>query len=92
MVKIIWADLAIEDLQSIHDYIAKDSKTYASKFIELLIERVNQLESFPKSGRIVPEFSIDSIREVIEGNYRIILKTYENHIGINKRFIILPSL
>lgn len=40
------------------------------------------LEDFPKSGRIVPEFDSDVIRELIEGNYRIVYKINSNHIGV----------
>ena len=58
----------------IHKYISKDSKLYADRFIEKIIIRVDQLESFPKSGRVVPEFDTPEIREIIEGNYRIIYK------------------
>ncbi len=56
MVKIIWTEFAIEDLRSIYHYISKDSKLYADRFIEKLIERADQLENFPKSGRVVHEF------------------------------------
>ena len=45
---------------------------YADRYIDKLIERVDQLESNPKSGRVVPEFGILTIRELIEGNYRIV--------------------
>ena len=72
----------LEDLRSIHSYIAKDSKIYADKFVEKLINRVDQLESFPKSGRVVPEFESDTIRELIEGNYRIVYKINSDHIGV----------
>jgi addiction module RelE/StbE family toxin len=82
MVKIIWTEFAIEDLKLIHDYISKDSRVYADKFIEKLISRVDQLESNPYSGRIVPEFNIEMIRELIEGNYRIIYKINSDFIGI----------
>ena len=82
MVKIIWTEFAIEDLRSIYHYISMDSKRYADRFVEKLIERVEQLEAFPKSGRVVPEFSIETIRELIEGNYRIIYKISTNQISI----------
>ena len=74
MVKIVWTDFAIEDLKLIHEFISKDSKRYADRFVEKVINRVDQIENFPKSGRVVPELNIDSIRELIEGNYRIIYK------------------
>jgi len=82
MVKVIWTEFAIEDLRLIHDYISKDSKRYAVRFIEKLFERVDQLKSFPKSGRVVPELNLESIRELIEGNYRIVYKISANQVAI----------
>ena len=82
MVKVVWTEFALEDLRSIHSYISKDSKIYANKFVEKLINRVDQLESFPKSGRVVPEFESDMLRELIEGNYRIVYKINSDHIGV----------
>jgi addiction module RelE/StbE family toxin len=84
MVKVIWTEFAIEDLKSIHDYIAQDSKFYADRFIEKIISRVDQLESQPKSGRIVPEFHTDTLRELIEGNYRIIYKINSDFIAVTR--------
>jgi toxin ParE1/3/4 len=82
MVKIIWAEFAFEDLRSIHDYISKDSKVYADRVIDNIIIRVDQLETFPKSGRVVPEFNDETIRELIHGNYRIIYKTSSTQVSI----------
>ena len=81
-MKIIWSEFAVEDLKSIHDYISKDSKVYAGRFVEKIISRVNQLENNPQSGRVVPEFNIETLRELIEGNYRIIYKVNSDFIGI----------
>jgi addiction module RelE/StbE family toxin len=82
MVKVTWTEYAIEDLRLIHEYISKDSKRYADRFVEKLFERVDQLESFPKSGRVVPEFNSVSIRELIEGNYRIVYKITSSQVAI----------
>jgi addiction module RelE/StbE family toxin len=82
MVKIIWTEFAIEDLRSIHEYISKDSKVYADRVIDKIITRVDQLESFPKSGRVVPEFDNEVIRELIQGNYRIIYKIATTQISV----------
>ncbi len=82
MVKVIWTEFALEDLRAIHEYISQDSKVYADKFIEKLIDRVNQLENFSKSGRSVPEFNSETIRELIEGNYRIVYKINPDHIVV----------
>ncbi|MEO5910871.1 MAG: type II toxin-antitoxin system RelE/ParE family toxin [Pelobium sp.] len=82
MVIIIWTDLAVNDLKSIHDYIAQDSKFYAQRYIQKLTSRVDQLQKFPESGKIVPEFNTESIRELIEGNYRLVYKIKSEYIGI----------
>ena len=82
MVKVIWTEFALGDLKAIHEYISQDSKAYADKFIEKLINRVDQLENFAKSGRSVPEFNSETIRELVEGNYRIVYKINPDHIGV----------
>lgn len=82
MVEIIWTEYAIEDLQLIHEYISKDSKVYADRQIDKIIKRVDQVSSFPRSGRVVPEFNLESLRELIEGNYRIIYQITPEKIAI----------
>ena len=62
--------------------ISKDSKGYADKFIDKMVSRVGQLETFPKSGRVVPEFNTETIRELIEGNYRIVYRINPDYVGI----------
>jgi toxin ParE1/3/4 len=78
MVTVSWTELALDDLKSIHEYISKDSVVYAKRMVDKIISRVDQIEKFPKSGRVVPEFENENIRELIEGNYRIVYKTTQN--------------
>ena len=40
--------------------------------VDRLTGRMEQVAQFPLSGRIVRTFETDRIREVIEGNYRLI--------------------
>jgi toxin ParE1/3/4 len=82
MAKIVWTEFAVEDLRLIHDYISKDSKRYADRLIDRIMERATQLETQPYSGRVVPEFNVATIRELIEGNYRIIYEVNSDSIGI----------
>jgi plasmid stabilization system protein ParE len=77
MVEIILAESAWNDLDSITDYIALDSPRYAREFSDRLFERIEKLETFPKSGRIVPEFNNDLIRELIMGKYRTVYRIYK---------------
>jgi addiction module RelE/StbE family toxin len=83
MAKIKWTNLALDDLRDIHDYVAQDSPKYADRLMDKIIERVDVLEQHPKIGRKVPEFDKELIRELIEGNYRIIYRIEsEEEIGI----------
>ena len=82
MVEIVWTEYAMEDLKLIHEYISKDSQVYADRQVDKIIKRVDQILSFPKSGRVVPEFDIEDLRELIEGNYRIIYQITSDKIAI----------
>jgi len=71
MAKVIWTNKSLKDLKSIFEYISIDSRYYAARFVNRLVQRVDQLEVFPESGRVVPEKEDPAIREIIEGNFRI---------------------
>jgi plasmid stabilization system protein ParE len=72
MVKLIWIDQAINDLGELGNYIAENSEKYAKLTVKKLFARVEILKTFPQAGRIVPEKNEENLRELIEGNYRII--------------------
>ncbi len=82
MAQISWTKRSLKDLSTINDYISLDSDFYAKRFVSKLVERVDQLEQFPESGRVVPEKDDESIRELIEGNYRIFYRLHKNKITI----------
>jgi len=72
MVEVIWTDSAIEDLNDIGAYIAKDSVRYAEITIAELFGSVDILEEYPSYGIVVPEFDNEFVRQIIKGNYRIV--------------------
>ena len=72
MAEVIWSASALSDLRDIYEFIAKDSPYYAEKHIEELSDKAQQLTTSPKRGKVVPEIGNPAIREIIEGNYRII--------------------
>jgi len=74
MVQINWTYQAKDDLKSIALYISTDSIKYARLQINKIKERTQVLKSFSKSGRVVPEIGDENIRELIEGQFRIIYK------------------
>jgi toxin ParE1/3/4 len=73
-VKLLWSPRANQDLNRITDLIAKDKPTAALQWAKEVHQKVFRLGSFPKSGRIVPEFGRNEIREILIGDYRVIYK------------------
>lgn len=82
MVEIKWTLQSLDDIETIADYIAKDSHFYAQMFVVKTFESVASLQTFPESGRIVPEINRKNIRELIQGNYRIIYRLKINLVEI----------
>jgi len=83
MVRIIWTELASLELKEIYEFIAQDSKLYAKRQVIKLRNRTKILKSSKYFGKIVDEIGIPVVREIIEGNYRIIYKIRnENEIAI----------
>lgn len=82
MTSLVWTRRAIEDVQSIRRFIAQDSPHYAELVRQQLTASVERLPAFPQSGRIVPEINDPSIREVIQGSYRIVYRLIHGEIHI----------
>jgi addiction module RelE/StbE family toxin len=81
-MKVHWTGTAEDHLDAIHAYIARDSPEYAKRMVDRLTRRSQQIVDFPLSGRRVPEYEIDQIREVIEGPYRIIYYIKPDQIDV----------
>jgi plasmid stabilization system protein ParE len=81
-MKVYWTDTAEGHLDTIYDYIAQDSPEYGRRVVDRLTQRSQQIADFPFSGRRVPEYDIDQIREVIEGSYRIIYYIKPDQIDV----------
>jgi plasmid stabilization system protein ParE len=69
--RIVWTKAAVEDLQQIHDYIARDSEQNAAGVVAQILDAVEQSAEHPFIGRIVPEYDQDAIRERIVHSYRL---------------------
>ena len=82
MGALTWAPQSLADLESIRDYIAKDSVRYAILFVEDVIRIAEGIGTSPLAGRVVPEFRIKSLRERIHGSYRIVYRVRKRQVEI----------
>ena len=74
MTRVLWTLQAVEDVEAIRNFIARDSPHYAALMAERIVESVERLKEFPRSGRTVPELDREAYREVILGTYRIVYR------------------
>jgi toxin ParE1/3/4 len=81
-MKVHWTNTAEGHLEAIYAYIAQDSPEYAKRIVDRLTRRSQQIAEFPSSGRRVPEYDVDQIREVIEGSFRIIYHLKADQIDV----------
>lgn len=68
---IIWSHPAREDLRLIHQQIAHDSKQYATRVVNGIMERMDILPTAPRMGRMVPEIGEPDVREISLYSWRI---------------------
>ena len=90
-MKVLWTDAAVAQLEAIHDYVAQTSPEYARRIIDRLTKRSIQIASFPFSGRMVQEYELNEVREVIEGSYRMIYLIKEDEDQIEVLAVIHSS-
>jgi toxin ParE1/3/4 len=64
-VQVRWSPRAASDLERICDHIGHDSETYAALLARRVVAIVDDLAQFPRSGRVVPEYGIELVREKI---------------------------
>jgi len=80
--KVRWSPKAASQLENICDYIAADSRVHAVSFAKRVLVETKTIPTFPRAGRIVPEYNNKELRERIVGNYRIIYRITQTAIEI----------
>lgn len=80
--RIRWSPHAAFMFEKICEFIAKDSEFYARLFARKVNRIIKNIPLFPKSGRIVPEYGDENLREKIYENYRIVYRIKGEHIEI----------
>lgn len=81
-MRVYWTKNAIGHLANIYEYIGLNSPTYAKRTVDKITRRSEQIADQPHSGRNVPEYDAEDIRELIEKPYRIIYRIKPNRIDV----------
>jgi toxin ParE1/3/4 len=96
-VKIIIARSALGDLQEIKAYyLGQGVPDIGQKFVNAILEKLQRLCDHPDSGRKVPEFDQDHIREIIHPPFRVVYLRNAASVNLirvwrSERLLLLPD-
>ena len=80
--RVTWSPEAVEDLESIAEYIERDSSFYAQSVVSQILEISGKVKEFPLIGRMLPEIGDENIRERFIYSYRLVYKIQQQRILI----------
>ncbi len=81
-LEVKWSPEAIEDLESIAEFIARDSEYYARAVVTEILSISRNIRDFPLIGRVVPEIGDEVIRERFIYSYRLVYRVEPEQILI----------
>lgn len=81
-MKLVWTKEALLRLQEIDEYISRDNPVAATDFIDKLISLAETIVDNPKKGRVVPELTLENIRELLYKNYRIVYLVKKSSVEV----------
>ncbi len=80
--QVVWSPKALDDVEAIAIYIARDSASYAAAVVKRILDATVHISKAPFSGQIVPEFGDSNIREYSVFSYRMIYRIQDNIITV----------
>jgi toxin ParE1/3/4 len=80
--RVTWSPEALEDLESIAEYIERDSLFYAQSVVSKILGASRNIKEFPLIGRVVPELGDENIRERFIYSYRLVYQMRQQNILI----------
>ena len=82
MESITWSQAALDDLEEIYKYIARDSSANAQMIIDRIIEKTDLLTNFPNLGKRYLESDDPRVRIIFFRNFQIIYQLIDDNIEI----------
>lgn len=95
---ITFAVSAFDDLEDIRVWYRDQQQVpeVGDRLVKEIISQIERLADYPESGRVVPEFNIENLREIIFSPFRIVYRLDGNKIKIvriwrSERLIKMPE-
>ena len=93
---ITFAASAIKDLEDMQAYyLGEGVPDVGRRLIAEIVAKIERLGAHPLSGRVVPEFNVEHLREIIYPPFRIVYRHDKNKVRIvriwrSERLLRLP--
>lgn len=94
---IEFAESALVDLEALRTWYAEQGvPEVGTGFVAEIVGRVERLAEFPESGRIVPEFGLEGVRELLHPPFRVVYRLGPTRIWIvrvwrSERLLKMPG-
>jgi len=94
--RISFAVSAVEDLEAIRAWYAEQRvPEVGERLTGEVLAQIEQLADFPERGRVVPEFDLEHLREVIHPPFRIVYRLDSERVRVvrvwrSERLLELP--
>lgn len=80
---ITFAVSAVKDLEDIRQWYADQLvPDVGERLLREVVDQVERLVDFPQSGRIVPEFGVTQLREIIHPPFRIVYRLDNDRVRV----------
>lgn len=75
------AQSALKDLQAIQEYYKEQGVPgIGDEFVVAILQHSEMLQRHPDAGRVVPEFNLDHVRELIHAPFRVVYLRQANEV------------
>jgi len=94
--RVSFAPSAVTNLQEIRSWCADQQvPEVGERLVREIVDAVLRLADFPESGRVVPEFGLTQLREVIHPPFRIVYRLDAERVRVvrvwrSERLMTMP--
>ena len=85
---MIWLPVALEQIRRLDAAHAEWTGPSSGKLSQAIFDRETQLAMFPGSGRMIPEFQMEHLRELLEQEFRVLYEVFHDRVEV---FGVVPA-
>ncbi len=96
-VAVSFSNAAVADLEEIQRHYGELSAPEAAeRFLQEIFKNIGKLGRFPLAGRVVPEFGVEFLREVIVAPFRVVYRVDPGRVRVvrvwrSERLLEIPE-